>query len=82
MKSMTEVNLEIDTLVLDQLTISNLRDVKDSLVNLLELRSDGEGDALFDENPILDIVAISEYISAIDKIVEYLELPAEEEDDL
>jgi len=82
MKSMTEVNLEIDTLVLDQLTISNLRDVKDSLVNLLELRAEGEGDALFDESPILDIVAISEYISAIDKIVEYLELPAEEEDDL
>ena len=66
-----KITFEMEDEQVDSIIVQELRRIIDSFENDLEVRSEGNGLAIFDNDPVKDVLYIQEYIAAFKLILEY-----------
>jgi len=68
---MAKVTFELEDEQVDAIIIQELKGAINRLEEDLEMRSDGRGLAVFDNDPVKDVIYIQEYISAFKLVLDW-----------
>jgi hypothetical protein len=77
---MTKVMLEMEPEQVDAIIVQELKSELERFEHDVELRANGEGMAIFDNDPMKDVEYILEHIRALKTVLEYYGVPGEDFD--
>lgn len=68
---MSKVTIELEDEQIDAIVIEELKWAVDLFEKDLDLRSEGRGTSIFDNDPVKDVAYIQEYISAFKLVLDW-----------